>query len=149
MKALTVKNPWAWLIAHGIKDIENRTWRTNFRGRVYIHAAASLDSRHREMSLLFSRKQWISMNNDTINKMIRGSFPMSQILCSVEIIDCVMDHSSIWAEKGIDEQGKQIWNWVLTNPQPAPQYEGLKIKGSLSFWDVTEDRIIREEVSNV
>lgn len=26
MKAITVKQPWASLIVHGIKDIENRTW---------------------------------------------------------------------------------------------------------------------------
>ena len=27
MKAITIKQPWASLIVHGIKDIENRTWR--------------------------------------------------------------------------------------------------------------------------
>ena len=32
MKALTIKQPWASLIVHGIKDIENRTWRTDYRG---------------------------------------------------------------------------------------------------------------------
>jgi hypothetical protein len=39
MKALTVKQPWASLIVEGIKNIENRTWKTNFRGRILIHAA--------------------------------------------------------------------------------------------------------------
>lgn len=41
MKAISIKQPWASLIAHGIKDIENRSWRTNYRGRVLIHAGAS------------------------------------------------------------------------------------------------------------
>lgn len=36
VKVLTVKQPWASLIVHGIKDIENRSWQTNFRGRVLI-----------------------------------------------------------------------------------------------------------------
>ena len=40
MKALSIKQPWASLIAHGIKDIENRNWKTHFRGRIYIHASA-------------------------------------------------------------------------------------------------------------
>lgn len=39
MKTITIKQPWAWLIASGIKDIENRTWPTKFRGRVLIHAS--------------------------------------------------------------------------------------------------------------
>ena len=45
MKVITVKQPHASLIIEGveadtiilIKDIENRTWKTNFRGRVLIH----------------------------------------------------------------------------------------------------------------
>jgi hypothetical protein len=39
MKAITIKQPWAFLIVEGVKDIENRTWKTNFRGRVLIHAS--------------------------------------------------------------------------------------------------------------
>ena len=40
MKALTIKQPWASLIASGIKDIENRTWKTHYRGKIYIHASS-------------------------------------------------------------------------------------------------------------
>ena len=39
MKAITIRQPWASLIVHGIKDIENRSWQTNFRGRVLIHSS--------------------------------------------------------------------------------------------------------------
>lgn len=35
------------------------------------------------------------------------------------------------------------FSWVLANPEPAPEYEGLKIKGSLSLWEMTDDRIIK------
>lgn len=38
MRALSIRQPWAWLVVNGYKDIENRTWSTEFRGRVYIHA---------------------------------------------------------------------------------------------------------------
>ena len=43
MKAITIKQPWASLIVHGVKDIENRTWHTNFRGRVLIHSSSKGD----------------------------------------------------------------------------------------------------------
>ena len=39
-RCLTVKNPWAYLIVRGIKDVENRTWKTNYRGNVFIHTSA-------------------------------------------------------------------------------------------------------------
>ncbi|WES88803.1 ASCH domain-containing protein [Dickeya fangzhongdai] len=42
MKALSIRQPWAWLIVNGYKDIENRTWHTKYRGQVLIHAAATM-----------------------------------------------------------------------------------------------------------
>jgi hypothetical protein len=41
--ALSIQQPWAWLIVNGHKDIENRSWATKFRGPVAIHAGKKLD----------------------------------------------------------------------------------------------------------
>lgn len=41
--ALTVKQPWAHLICHGYKSIENRSWNTNYRGPLLIHASKLVD----------------------------------------------------------------------------------------------------------
>ena len=38
MKAISIRQPWAWLIVNGYKDIENRTWNTKYRGPVLVHA---------------------------------------------------------------------------------------------------------------
>ena len=43
MKALSIMQPWAWLIANGHKDIENRSWPTRYRGPVLIHAGKRED----------------------------------------------------------------------------------------------------------
>lgn len=40
MKAISIRQPWAWLIVNGHKDIENRSWDTNYRGQVLIHASS-------------------------------------------------------------------------------------------------------------
>ena len=42
-KALSVRQPWAWLIVNGWKPIENRSRRTNVRGRILIHASLKFD----------------------------------------------------------------------------------------------------------
>ncbi len=39
MKCLSVRQPWASLIIRGTKDVENRTWDTDYRGRLAIHAS--------------------------------------------------------------------------------------------------------------
>jgi len=43
LPALSIWQPWAWLIANGYKDIENRTWWTKFRGPFLIHASKRMD----------------------------------------------------------------------------------------------------------
>jgi hypothetical protein len=43
VKALTVRPPWAQLIAAGIKDTENRTWRVEPGTRLWIHAGVNVD----------------------------------------------------------------------------------------------------------
>lgn len=43
MKCLSVKQPWAWLLVTGHKDIENRSWPTKLRGWVLVHAGLTLD----------------------------------------------------------------------------------------------------------
>jgi hypothetical protein len=111
VKALTVKNPWAYLICSGAKDIENRSWRTSFRGRVLIHAAAALDLR------------------DFVPR-VDCPAPCSAIIGSVEIVDCLRDSSSPWAFA-------DFWHWVLRDPvlfeRPI-----LDIRGALSFWEIPE-----------
>jgi hypothetical protein len=69
MKALSVKEPWASLIVFGGKNIENRTWRTNYRGPLLICASAQpkkSTSRH--------------------------------AIGIVDVVDCVKQHRSKWFE---------------------------------------------------
>jgi hypothetical protein len=42
--ALSLKQPWAWAILFAGKDVENRTWRSRFRGRVILHASRTIDA---------------------------------------------------------------------------------------------------------
>lgn len=53
MKAISIRQPWAWLIVNGYKDIENRTWATSYRGPVLIHASKQWDIHPREWSDAF------------------------------------------------------------------------------------------------
>ena len=41
MKVLSIKEPWASLIMNGTKRIETRSWKTKYRGEIYIHASLS------------------------------------------------------------------------------------------------------------
>ncbi len=132
MKALSIKQPWASLIVEGIKDVENRTWRTNFRGRIYVHASSPT-----KFNVHLSDER-TALSFGIIKQAIDGNLPFGAIIGEVDIIDCVQNHPSIWAEKHDlhfnDDKPKQTWNWLLANPA---RYDEpiFNVKGKLSFWD--------------
>jgi hypothetical protein len=115
MKTLSVKQPWVYLIFANIKPIENRTWpcpKKYIGERILIHASAKPDDRHRDMSLLFTKNQWEKITIEKLESyMSHGLWIYSAIIGSVEIVDCVLNHTSIWAEKTnfmLTGSGKQI-----------------------------------------
>lgn len=61
MKVLTVREPWAWLIVMGLKDVENRSWDTKYRGPVLIHASANVGEREWDAASAWVRERfpWI------------------------------------------------------------------------------------------
>lgn len=134
MKTFSVKAPWGWLICNNIKDIENKTFPTKFRGRVLVHVSA-IGAIYK-----YTPDQMKYLTSHCFQE--PGGFK-SAIIGSVEIIDCVQSHPSIWAEHGTAFRfskaknrtvEKPIYNWVLANPilfsEPI-----LNVKGKLSFWN--------------
>lgn len=127
MRALSIIQPWASLIAVGIKDIENRTWRTNYRGEFLIHASAKR-----------LPAGWTALTSEQYAAATRlvnpygkendvKQLPVSAIIGKARLVDCVLNHPSVWAEKG-------VWNWVLADVQlfSTPV---LNVKGRLGFWE--------------
>lgn len=88
MIALSIRQPWAWLILHNGKDIENREWPTKFRGRVLVHAGKGMTEAEYEDALIFAhfRKTGCLPNWADLE---RGG-----IVGSVEIVGCVTESAS-------------------------------------------------------
>lgn len=58
IKVIVIRQPWAWLIVNGYKDIENRSWHTRYRGKLLIQASANLPSKSEmEGSCEYARKR--------------------------------------------------------------------------------------------
>lgn len=149
-KALSIRQPYSNLICEGIKDIENRTTRTHYLGTVLIHSASMWHKRELTGSL-FTPEQQQSVKDKTGDRYPEYLFKrnsgllVSAIIGEVKIVDCVINHDSIWAEYTagymdgdlfIPNQ-KPIYNWVLEDPvlydQPI-----LNVKGKLGFWNFEE-----------
>ncbi|MDD4874690.1 MAG: hypothetical protein PHE15_06970 [Dehalococcoidales bacterium] len=140
MKALSIKQPWAWLICRGFKDVENRPWKINAKGyspkactidlpaRVYVHTCKQMDF-DGLMSIItgdfgdlsLKQRKWLN-NNELIIEQMCGA-----LIGEVDIVDCAKDSKSPWAAAG-------QYQFMLKNPvlydKPIPY------KGHLGFFEV-------------
>jgi len=122
MKALSVRQPWAWLIVAGYKDIENRNWPTAYRGRVYIHASRKFDKAG--LSAILSDNMNISEaikhELSRITNWVRGA-----IIGEVDVVDCVTRSSSPWFTGH--------YGFVLANPTLYDK--PISCKGKLGIFE--------------
>ncbi len=122
MKALTLKQPWATLISEGLKEYEFRSWNTNYRGKLLIHAGVSID------------KEEIKKYN--------YDYPKSRIVALVELIDCIKiddkfnkmikdKNSIVYGSK--DREG---YAWKLRLIKKVD--DNKEIKGKLGLWNIED-----------
>jgi hypothetical protein len=85
MNAISIRQPWAWLIVNGLKDIENRTWATRYRGPLFIHAGKSIpyESECEEIEERFQVK-------------LPASYDLGGFVGKAHLDDCVTSHKSKW-----------------------------------------------------
>jgi uncharacterized protein DUF4326 len=119
VKALTVRQPWAWAIAAAGKDVENRTWHTRYRGLLAIHAAATADS------------PWQLPTPDLIRAYQAGG-PATGCGAVVAVARLLstgqcQGQCSPWAVAG-------QYHWHLGQIRPVP--EPIPATGRLGLWDL-------------
>ena len=125
MKVLTIKQPFATLIAEGYKEYEFRTWKTKFRGEFLIHAGKSIDKKAMERY-----------------KHLNLEYPTGSILASANLVDCVYvdeEMADILAKKdplvyyGIIH--KKEWDGHGFQLSNIRKIKPIFINGKLSFWE--------------
>ena len=128
MKVLTIKEPFATLIKNKIKYIETRSWKTNYRGELYIQAGVAKvrkDVRERkELSKLYKE----------------DDLQFGYIICKCNLVDCIyMTEEFIKQEKeknidnfiaGHYEVGR--YAWVLEDIESITP---IKVKGQIGIWN--------------
>jgi ASCH domain len=113
VRALTVRQPWAWAIIHAGKDIENRSWTNKYAtGTIAVHAGSGLDPLDRLPR---------GVKRPGGDDLVRGA-----IIGVVDIVGVVDDHPSKWFRGPL--------GWVLRNPRPLPR--SIPCAGRLGLWEL-------------
>jgi len=124
MKVVSIREPYATLIKDGIKKVETRSWKTKYRGPIYIHSCVAK-----------------SKIKERVKDLIKSELQYGYIICKAELIDCIyMDEEYIEKVKKEDynnyicgryEIGR--YAWVLDNIETLDK--PIKIKGQLGLWN--------------
>lgn len=146
MYALTIKQPWASPIMAGVKRVENRTWPTNYRGPLAIHAGLSIDPAGEEV--LAAAGAALPQDCEDL--------PRGVILGVVDLID-VVRYPSVGAKQqtlGVeferpdphglaeDPLASGPWCWILRNSRILPR--PIPCPGQQSLWQITDPAMLRE-----
>lgn len=127
MKAITIKQPFASLIAAGLKEYEFRTWKTGYRGEVLIHAGKAVDAE--------AMKRFEGFGLE---------YPLGCILAKATLTDCVKVTENFRKElrrknapvyagttEATDWKG---YGFKLENVQ---RLEPVYVNGMLGLWEYT------------
>lgn len=121
VKALSIMQPWAWLIVNRHKAIENRDWSTRYRGPVAIHAGKKIDDGAADDVRLclhpVTGEHWRAADRP-------DRYETGGIVGIADIVDCVEQSNNPWFV------GR--YGFVLANQRPVPF---IPVKGALGFFD--------------
>jgi hypothetical protein len=130
MRALTVRRPWAQLIMLGIKNIENRTWSTDLRGPLVIHAAQRWEAEGAALAQALHPDRDDALFLAALDRWqasvgYLGLVQLSRICRQTVDTDGASCDCGPWAVPG-------HYHWILTDPQafraalPGPGGLGLR-----------------------
>jgi hypothetical protein len=126
MKALTLTQPWASLIALGLKTVETRSWYTSYRGPLAIHAAKGFPPWAREFA-----------ETERALGRIPAQLPFGAILCTIRLVNVHPAHevqSDITAlERYYGDFSYSRWAWILDSLESLP--DPIPAKGALGLWE--------------
>lgn len=140
MKALSVKQPFAGLIAAGIKTLETRTWYTSYRGPLLICASLRAHSLFQSYDY---RTGILKLDNYSAPHRYKIPLPLFEpsgvALCVVDLIDIVrFDRNEEMEKAACCDYYEGAWAWQLANPRLVKQ---VPVKGKIWLFGV-EDSIV-------
>lgn len=121
MKAISLWQPWASAIATGAKLIETRSWKTDYRGEIAIHAAKRFV--RWEMDMYLSTWNWQGALGLRMGQIVdsKDVLPRGAVVAIAKLIDCRPTESFAVAELDV-KRGTPTYQWTereLGNFEPG------------------------------
>ncbi|RCV46034.1 hypothetical protein SETIT_9G500000v2 [Setaria italica] len=116
---LTMHQPWASLLVHGIKRVEGRSWPSPITGRLWIHAASKVPDPDTIKAMEDFYREIYAVDGITDIK-FPDHFPVSRLLGCVEVVGCLRSEELVcWEDvpQSVRLEGLTDFCWLCENPQ--------------------------------
>lgn len=154
MKAITLTQPWATLVAIGAKQIETRSWATHYRGPLAIHAAAGLGpvgGRRGLVELICASPFWETITGAGYCGPHPRQLPLGAIVATCELrsvrpigreqngdatilADDMLSFTPIFGnELAFGDYSPGRYAWLLADVKPLA--EPIPARGALGLWE--------------
>lgn len=143
MKAITLWQPWASLVAIGIKTIETRSWGVPHRGPLAIHAAKRWDEEIAEacrqaMEELKKHGELLLRPECKLSGLLKFGGTLGCIVAVTLLVDCrQMRKAPDAIEAAFGNFGPGRWGWMLDGVEPV--LPPVPCRGMQGLWDVPEE----------
>lgn len=126
MKVITIKQPFASLIAAGLKEYEFRTWKTKFRGEIFIHAGKGIDKK--------AVKKFEEYGLE---------YPSGCIIAKADLSDCIKVDDEF--RRVLFEKNPKVYHSIIKHVEwegygfkldNIEKIEPIPAKGKLSIWEI-------------
>lgn len=124
--ALSIRQPWAWLIVHRYKGVENRSWPTRFRGPFLVHASQTFD---------LAGYEWVRARFPEIPLPLRNGFDVGGFVGLATLADMFApeptppEHPDLWRDY-------RQWGHFLALATALPRF--VEETGKLGYFRVDD-----------
>lgn len=130
MKVITIKQPFATLIAEGLKEYEFRSWKTTYKGEIFIHAGLGVEKE------AMKRFEYLHLE-----------YPKGCIIAKANLTECIeiddemkkklKEKDEIVYRGAIQHKGKNEYGFHLENIE---KIEPILTKGQLGLWNYPKEK---------
>jgi len=128
VKALTLTQPWASLMALGYKQVETRSWKTQYRGPLAIHAAKGFPSAARQFAEV----------ERAIGR-VPARIPRGAVVCIIDLVDCQPTEDVALRISGLErhlgDYAPGRWAWLFEPSTLRVLPDPIPARGALSLWE--------------
>lgn len=131
MKCLTLTQPWATLVALGLKGVETRSWSTDYRGPLAIHAAKGYPGYAKDFTRSCLNNGWLLNSHFPL--------PLGEVVAITQLVDvisaeqAIQDRRVALSERHFGDFSPGRFAWLLDGVQVLA--EPVPARGALGLWE--------------